>query len=154
MKQVEALYLAKRVNTAMINQQSERWVRYLEKYVISDIILTDLLDNEKKNWIMNCLLKQLSREEYFVRPGQHLGTEKFSSATHHTVYRPWHGAAACLACLHGVYPYDISPLHKAPLNIPVLMLKQKLAKHNKSGDMYWSLMHSRRLQCNVHKSNT
>jgi hypothetical protein len=24
----------------------------------------------------------------------------------------------------------------------VLMLKQKLAKHNKSGDMYWSLMHS------------
>jgi hypothetical protein len=41
-----------------------------------------------------------------------------------------------------VYPYYISPLHKAPLNTPVLMLKQKLAKHNKSGDINWSLMHS------------
>jgi hypothetical protein len=38
--------------------------------------------------------------------------------------------------------YYISPLDKAPLNTPVLMLKQKLAKHNNSGDMYWSLMHS------------
>jgi hypothetical protein len=52
-----------------------------------------------------------------------------------------------------MWPY-YSPLHKAPLNTPVLMLKQKLAKHNNSGDMYWSLMHNWRLRCNVHKSNT
>jgi hypothetical protein len=34
------------------------------------------------------------------------------------------------------------------------MLKQKLAKHNKSDDINWSLMHSWRLKYNVHNSNT
>jgi hypothetical protein len=42
-------------------------------------------------------------------------------------------SSSCLPGLPGVYPYYISPLHKAPLNTPVLMLEQKLAKHNKSG---------------------
>jgi hypothetical protein len=47
-----------------------------------------------------------------------------------------------LPALPGVYPYCISPLHKAPLNTPVLMPRQKLAKQNNSGDINWSPMHS------------
>jgi hypothetical protein len=84
MKQVEALELARMVNTAIINQKPEGWVGYLERYVTSDIIFTDLIISGQKTWIMDCLLKQLSGEDSFVRPGQHL--QKFSSATHHKVY--------------------------------------------------------------------
>jgi hypothetical protein len=35
-----------------------------------------------------------------------------------------------------VYPSYISPLQKAPLSTPVLMLQQKRVNYNNSGDMY------------------
>jgi hypothetical protein len=41
-------------------------------------------------------------------------------------------SSSCLPGLPGVYPYNISPLHEAPLNTTVLMLKQKLANQNNS----------------------
>jgi hypothetical protein len=38
--------------------------------------------------------------------------------------------------------WGVPLVHKPPLNTPVLMLKPKLAEHNKSVDINWSLMHS------------
>jgi hypothetical protein len=82
-----ALELARIVNTAMIEQQPTGWLRYLEKYSTSDVIFTDLLNvQDKSSMIGSVLLKQLSAQQYFVRPGQHLGTDKFSSKSHHQVY--------------------------------------------------------------------
>jgi hypothetical protein len=88
MVKVEALELANIVNTSMIQQQPVGWLRYLKKYVISDLVLTDLLDPDQINYITNCLLKQLNSGSdcYYVRPGQHLGVNKFSTEAHHKVY--------------------------------------------------------------------
>jgi hypothetical protein len=84
---MKALKLASIVNSAMIQTQPPGWLRYLEKYAMSDVILTDLLDVEaRSSEIGSVLLKQLSGEQYFVRPGQNLGKEKFSSDPHHNVY--------------------------------------------------------------------
>jgi hypothetical protein len=84
---LKALELAQNINTAMLKQQPTGWLRYLEKYSTSDVILTDLLDVEdESSQIGSVLLKQLSGQQYFVRPGQYLGTEKFRSTTHYKVY--------------------------------------------------------------------
>jgi hypothetical protein len=84
---VKALDLARIVNIEMVKQQPPGWLRYLEKYSTSDVILTDLFDVEdESSEIGSVLLKQLSGQQYFVRPGQYLGTEKFSSDDHRKVY--------------------------------------------------------------------
>jgi hypothetical protein len=71
-KAMEPLQLAGIVNTAMMKQQLDGWLRYLKKYATSDLIITDLLgDNDRSNMIHSVLLKQLnfcSDNDYFVRP--------------------------------------------------------------------------------------
>jgi hypothetical protein len=89
-KKLNALDLARIVNTEMIQKQPKGWLKYLEKYTTSDLIFTDLLDaDDKSKLISSVLLKHLNCQpdmNYFIRPGQHLGVEKFQTKDHHSVY--------------------------------------------------------------------
>jgi hypothetical protein len=104
-KEIAALELARMVNMAMIKEQPEGWLRYLEKYAASDLIRTDLLyvskenglnggayyatDSKKVVQLSSVLLKNLNCQpdkNYFIRPGQHLGTDKFKSRGQRQIY--------------------------------------------------------------------
>jgi hypothetical protein len=87
-KKITALELARIANTAMLTEKPEGWFRYLQKYATSDVILSDLYQ-DKVSTFSSVLLKNLnwqSDHNYFARPGQHLGVEKFKGDAWRMVY--------------------------------------------------------------------
>jgi hypothetical protein len=87
---ISPLELAKIVNSAMIYLKPNGWMKYLTKYAKTDLIVIDLIENSSESqMIQSVILKNINcslDQNYFVRPGQYLGREKFKSEEHKKIY--------------------------------------------------------------------
>ena len=94
-----ALSLAKLVNTGMLASPSrpQGWLKYLQNYVTSDMVLTDILDTRRQvESVFLKLLQNSHSDVYYIRPGQLLGQEKFCTQRHHLVYQQIKFLKKCL----------------------------------------------------------
>ena len=83
---IDSFALARIVNQAMLQDvQPDGWLRYLETYAKSDLVLEHVCDF--KNHSVFLKLLNSKSDDYYVRPGQMLGPEKFSSTWHANAYR-------------------------------------------------------------------
>jgi hypothetical protein len=85
---IDTMKLARIVNLGMHKERPEGWLSYMTKYVKSDMIVPDLLDGVDST-TNSVLLKTMNTsldQNYFVRPGQCLGVDKFRTERHTEAY--------------------------------------------------------------------
>jgi hypothetical protein len=85
---IDPLKLARIINTGIIQNRPKGWFKYLQKYVKSDLIVTDLMQASGNRSPVNgtVLMKNFNynvENNYYVRPGQHLGVKEFRGAINH-----------------------------------------------------------------------
>jgi hypothetical protein len=85
---IDTLKLARIVNLGMLRERPEGWLGYMTKYVKSDMIVPDLLDgvDAKTNSVLLKIMNTSLNRNYFVRPGQCLGVDKFRTDRHTKAY--------------------------------------------------------------------
>jgi hypothetical protein len=75
----------------MLKDRPRGWLNYMKKYVDADMIVPDLpeIGNVQSQMIGSVLLKNINYlvgQNYFIRPGQHLGETKFRDCNYMQVY--------------------------------------------------------------------